>query len=110
MPPFTADDEYLFRNFGNLRQNADVEGAALVSADGHILVSSLVDFVEANRVASVSAMLAVAASLGANLIGAAKHQTLEQVYFKGQHGYVIIMPLPNETVLAVLAREQAKLG
>jgi predicted regulator of Ras-like GTPase activity (Roadblock/LC7/MglB family) len=35
---------------------------------------------------------------------------LEQVYIKGQKGYVVLESVGTEAVLTVLAREQAKLG
>ncbi len=35
---------------------------------------------------------------------------LDQVYIKGQTGYVILMSIASEAVLTVLARDQAKLG
>ena len=36
--------------------------------------------------------------------------TLEQVYIKGEKGYVVLMSVGEEAVLTALAREQAKLG
>jgi predicted regulator of Ras-like GTPase activity (Roadblock/LC7/MglB family) len=36
--------------------------------------------------------------------------TLDQVYIKGENGYVVLMSVGNEAVLTVLARQQAKLG
>jgi len=35
---------------------------------------------------------------------------LEQVYIKGQKGYVVLESVGHEAVLTVLAREHAKLG
>ena len=36
--------------------------------------------------------------------------SLEQVYIKGENGYVVLMSVGEEAVLTALAREQAKLG
>ncbi len=36
--------------------------------------------------------------------------SLEQVYIKGEKGYVVLMSVGQEAVLTALAREQAKLG
>ncbi|OQY25637.1 MAG: hypothetical protein B6I34_01780 [Anaerolineaceae bacterium 4572_32.1] len=36
--------------------------------------------------------------------------SVEQVYIRGEKGYVILMAVGEEAVLTVLAREQAKLG
>jgi predicted regulator of Ras-like GTPase activity (Roadblock/LC7/MglB family) len=35
---------------------------------------------------------------------------LDQVYIKGENGFVILMSVGSEAVLTVLARQQAKLG
>ena len=35
---------------------------------------------------------------------------LDQVYIKGEKGYVVLMSVGEEAVLTALAREQAKLG
>jgi predicted regulator of Ras-like GTPase activity (Roadblock/LC7/MglB family) len=35
---------------------------------------------------------------------------LEQVYIKGETGYVVLMSVGEDAVLTALAREQAKLG
>jgi hypothetical protein len=35
---------------------------------------------------------------------------LDQVYIKGENGYVILMSVGEEAVLTVLARARAKLG
>jgi len=36
--------------------------------------------------------------------------SLEQIYIKGDMGFVVLMSVGNDAVLTVLAREQAKLG
>jgi predicted regulator of Ras-like GTPase activity (Roadblock/LC7/MglB family) len=36
--------------------------------------------------------------------------SLEQVYIKGEQGYVVLMSIGEEAVLTALAREHAKLG
>ena len=58
----------------------------------------------------VSAMSAAMLSLGERIAGELGRGSLDQVYVKGQHGYVILMSVGDEAVLTVLAREQAKLG
>ena len=35
---------------------------------------------------------------------------LEQVYIRGQNGYVLLMAVGEEAVLTVMARKEAKLG
>jgi predicted regulator of Ras-like GTPase activity (Roadblock/LC7/MglB family) len=85
----------------------DVEAAAVVSVDGLSMASSLPGNIEEDR---VSAMSAAMLSLGERISNELGRGSLEQVYVKGEHGFVILMSVGEEAVLTVLAREQAKLG
>lgn len=85
----------------------DIEASAVVSVDGLGIASALPQEVEEDR---VSAMSAAMLSLGERIANELGRGTLEQVYIKGQHGYVILMSVGEEAVLTALAREQAKLG
>ena len=58
----------------------------------------------------VSAMSAAMLSLGERIASELGRGTLEQVYIKGEKGYVVLMSVGEEAVLTALAREQAKLG
>jgi hypothetical protein len=58
----------------------------------------------------VSAMSAAMLSLGERIATELGRGTLEQVYIKGQKGYVVLMSVGQDAVLTVLTREQAKLG
>jgi predicted regulator of Ras-like GTPase activity (Roadblock/LC7/MglB family) len=49
-------------------------------------------------------------SLGERIATELGRGTLEQVYVKGEKGYVVLMSVGEEAVLTALAREQAKLG
>jgi predicted regulator of Ras-like GTPase activity (Roadblock/LC7/MglB family) len=49
-------------------------------------------------------------SLGERIASELGRGTLEQVYIKGEKGYVVLMSVGEEAVLTALAREQAKLG
>jgi predicted regulator of Ras-like GTPase activity (Roadblock/LC7/MglB family) len=49
-------------------------------------------------------------SLGERISNELGRGSLDQVYVKGEHGFVILMSVGEEAVLTVLAREQAKLG
>ena len=71
------------------------------------MASSLPGNVEEDR---VSAMSAAMLSLGERIANELGRGNLEQVYVKGEHGYVILSAIGDEAVLTVLAREQAKLG
>jgi predicted regulator of Ras-like GTPase activity (Roadblock/LC7/MglB family) len=86
---------------------ADVEASAIVSVDGLIMASSLPADVEEDR---VSAMSAAMISLGERIADELGRGALEQVYIKGDKGYVILMSIGEEAVLTALARAEAKLG
>ena len=85
----------------------DIEASAIVSVDGLIMASALPASVEEDR---VSAMSAAMLSLGERIAGELGRGVLDQVYVKGNHGYVLLMSVGEEAVLTVLAREGAKLG
>ncbi len=85
----------------------DVEAAAIVSVDGLSIASSLPQGVEEDR---VSAMSAAMLSLGERIASELGRGMLDEVYVKGEKGYVILRAVGEEAVLTVLARQQAKLG
>ena len=55
-------------------------------------------------------MSAAMLSLGERIASELGRGALDQVYIKGQQGYVILMSVGEDAVLTALAREQAKLG
>jgi predicted regulator of Ras-like GTPase activity (Roadblock/LC7/MglB family) len=73
----------------------DIEASAVVSVDG---------------LSIASAMSAAMLSLGERIATELGRGSLEQVYVKGEKGYVVLMSVGEEAVLTALAREQAKLG
>ena len=87
--------------------SADVEASAIVSVDGLTMASALPSGVEEDR---VSAMSAAMLSLGERIATELGRGKLDQVYIKGQSGYVILMAIAKEAVLTVLARDRARLG
>lgn len=84
-----------------------VEAAAVVSVDGLSMASSMPADVEEDRVAAMSAAML---SLGERIAVELGRGTLDQVYIKGEKGYVVLMAVGTEAVLTALAREDAKLG
>lgn len=90
-----------------LQQTEGVEASAVVSVDGLIMASALPAGIEEDRVAAMSAAML---SLGERIASELGRGTLEQVYIKGEKGYVILMAVGEEAVLTVLARDNAKLG
>lgn len=85
----------------------DVEASAIVSVDGLIMASALPATVEEDR---VSAMSAAMLSLGERIASELGRGALDQVYIRGNDGYVILTAVGEEAVLTVLARKEAKLG
>lgn len=85
----------------------DIEASAIVSMDGLTIASALPEDVEEDR---VSAMSAAMLGLGEKISRELGRGALNQVYIKGDAGYVIIMSIGEEAVLTALARDHAKLG
>jgi len=85
----------------------DIEASAVVSVDGLVIASALPADTEEDR---VSAMSAAMLSLGERIAKELGRGTVEQVYIKGDDGYVVLTAVGDEAVLTVLARKEAKLG
>lgn len=89
------------------RSSPDIEASAIVSIDGLPIASDLPSGVEEDR---VSAMSAAMLSLGERIAGELRRGTLDQVYIRGDKGYVILMAVGEEAVLTVMCGQQAKTG
>ncbi len=87
--------------------SSDVEAAAVVSVDGLAMASALPREVSEDR---VSAMSAAMLSMGERIAEELGRGSLDQVYIKGEGGYVLLSAVGDEAVLTVLARADAKLG
>jgi uncharacterized protein len=100
--------ERLVRRLRDLQASApDVEATAVVSVDGLTIASSLPAGVEEDRVAAMSAAMI---SLGERIASELGRGLLDEVYIKGENGYVVLRDVGQEAVLTVLARQQTKLG
>lgn len=100
--------EQMIARLRDLRvSSSDIEASAVVSVDGLIMASDLPAEVEEDR---VSAMSAAMLSLGERIAGELGRGLLDQVYIRGNNGYVILMSVGEEAVLTSLARQEAKLG
>jgi predicted regulator of Ras-like GTPase activity (Roadblock/LC7/MglB family) len=86
---------------------SDIEASAVVSVDGLIMASALPAGVEEDR---VSAMSAAMLSLGERIAGELGRGMLDQVYIRGNSGYVLLLSVGADAVLTALVRENAKLG
>lgn len=85
----------------------DIEASAVVSVDGLTIASDLPATTEEDR---VSAMSAAMLSLGERIATELGRGGLDQVYVRGDNGYVLLNAVGEEAVLTVLARRDAKLG
>ncbi|WP_322495629.1 roadblock/LC7 domain-containing protein [Chloroflexus sp.] len=100
--------EEMVRHLKALSMNTpDIEASAVVSVDGLIMASALPADVEEDR---VSAMSAAMLSLGERIASELKRGQLDQVFVRGEEGYVILMAIGEEAVLTALAQSRAKLG
>jgi predicted regulator of Ras-like GTPase activity (Roadblock/LC7/MglB family) len=103
----TRSDQMIARLRDLAASSPDVEASAVVSVDGLTMASALPAQVEEDRVAAMSAAML---SLGERIANELGRGNLDQVYIKGENGYVVLMSVGSEAVLTVLARQQAKLG
>jgi predicted regulator of Ras-like GTPase activity (Roadblock/LC7/MglB family) len=85
----------------------DIEASALVSVDGLAIASALPAGIEEDRVAAMSAAML---SLGERIASELGRGALDEVYVKGERGYVILTAVGEDAVLTVMARAGAKLG
>ena len=85
----------------------DIEASAVVSVDGLSIASALPQGVEEDR---VSAMSAAMLSLGERIATELGRGGLDQVYIKGDNGFIVLTSVGAEAVLTALARQEAKLG
>ena len=100
--------ERLVRRLQELQMNTpDVEATSIVSVDGLSMASALPAGIEEDRVAAMSAAML---SLGERIATELGRGVLDEVYVKGENGYVILRSIGEEAVLTVLARQQTKLG
>ena len=100
--------QQIIERLRNMRSSSpDIEASAVVSVDGLTIASDLPATTEEDR---VSAMSAAMLSLGDRIASELGRGGLDQVYVRGDNGYVLLNAVGEEAVLTVLARRDAKLG
>ena len=87
--------------------SADVEACAVVSEDGLIIASSLPHGFEESHIAAMSAAML---SMGGRTAMELNRGKIEQLFLKGENGYVIVMHAGSHAALLTRARKEAKLG
>lgn len=101
-------EEQLSQILKNLYSSTpDIEGAAVISMDGLVIASSLPAAVEEDR---ISAMTAALYGIGLRTAEELQRGKVEQLYIKGDNGYMLITQAGADAVLAVMANAKAKLG
>jgi predicted regulator of Ras-like GTPase activity (Roadblock/LC7/MglB family) len=103
----SANDQMIARLRDLQASSYDLEASAVISVDGLAMATALPGDVEQERVAAMSAAML---SLGERIASELGRGLLDQVYIKGESGYVILMSIGHNAVLTGLARRQAKLG
>ncbi len=99
--------ELMVDRLRDLQRTDGIEASAVVSVDGLTMASALPSGVEEDR---VSAMSAAMLSLGERIASELSRGSLDQVYIKGDKGYVMLVAVGEEAVLTGLLHKDAKLG
>jgi predicted regulator of Ras-like GTPase activity (Roadblock/LC7/MglB family) len=104
----TSRAEQLKKILENLQAGSnDIEACAIVSEDGLMITSLLSQDFEETEIAAMGAAVMAA---GIRTAQELNRGPLQQLFIKGENGYVIGMNAGPHAVLIVLARKEAKLG
>ncbi len=87
--------------------NPGAEAAAVVGVEGLMIAASLPEEMGEERIAAMSAAML---ALGERIASELGRGELEQVFIKGQAGYVLLQGLDENCLLTVLAGADATLG
>jgi predicted regulator of Ras-like GTPase activity (Roadblock/LC7/MglB family) len=87
--------------------SSDIEACAVVSEDGLMIASLLPQGLEEGQIAAMSAAMM---SMGTRTAKELNRGALQQLFVKGDSGYVISIYAGPHAVLLALARKEAKLG
>jgi predicted regulator of Ras-like GTPase activity (Roadblock/LC7/MglB family) len=90
-----------------LETSSGLDALALVNMDGREIASALLQGVNRER---MSAMALALFSLGQQIATEFERGRLEEVYIRGRHGFIILMPLNDQAMLLALAHEGARPG
>ncbi len=87
--------------------SGDIEACAVVSTDGLLMASNFPANMDEERMAAMAAALL---AIGERTSQELERGNLQQVFVRGDHGFVIMMAAGEDGVLTVLCSERAKLG
>jgi hypothetical protein len=88
-------------------KSPEIEGTAIVSTEGLIIASALKENFEEEHLAAISAIVL---SLGERIVTELTRGKLEQVFVKGDKGYVLISYCNYDSLLVVITSAYVKLG
>ena len=88
-------------------KSPEIEGTAIVSTEGLIIASALKENFEEEHLAAISAIVL---SLGERIVTELARGNLEQVFVKGNKGYVLISYCNADSLLVVITSAYVKLG
>ena len=90
-----------------LETSSGLDALALVNMDGREIASALLQGVNRER---MSAMALALFSLGQQIATEFERGRLEEVYLRGRHGFIILMPFSDQAMLLALAHEGSRPG
>ena len=85
----------------------DIIASAVVTVDGLTLASVLPSELDEDR---ISAMSAAMLSLGERIASELQRGELDEVYIRGEEGFVLLTAVGQEAVLTALSRNEGRLG
>lgn len=95
----------MFPHLTHLNQNSTtIEASALISIDGLVMASTLVD--DEDSIGAISAAMLSLASHGMSTVLGG---SLEQMLIKGKRGNILMTLIDKELILTVMAKPNAKL-
>jgi predicted regulator of Ras-like GTPase activity (Roadblock/LC7/MglB family) len=85
----------------------EIEAAVLISSDAMALASDITDEADEDMIGALSASVL---SMGERAAQDLKRGILEQVYIKGDQGYLLLVHCGPDALLSLLVKPEAKLG
>ena len=85
----------------------DIIASAVVTVDGLTLASVLPSELDEDR---ISAMSAAMLSLGERIASELQRGALDEVYIRGEEGFVLLTAVGQDAVLTALSRNEGRLG
>jgi predicted regulator of Ras-like GTPase activity (Roadblock/LC7/MglB family) len=87
--------------------SGDIEASAVVSTDGLLMASNFPANMDEDRMAAMAAALL---AIGERTSQELERGNLEQVFVRGDNGFIVMMAAGEDGVLTVLCSDRAKMG